>query len=210
MQDGRKAVGSIPYISVAFFPISKQNFIAYCSSKVSSHQDCIFEIHELWQSGFSRVYFNCCCSCSFEAEIIKIGQSSYKMYSNNIVNFQKSTTILNAHTKNVWKLIVCTSYIYIYIYIQNRKLQYLYIKLPSIEASLYRRAAMETLVWFDLVLWHIKHCRLFNAKSSLWFGLVGFYGISIIIGYLMPNPLNAYILNIYDLVWLGFMAYQPL
>ena len=28
--------------------------------------------------------------------------------------------------------------------------------------------------------------------------------------YLMPNPLYTYILNISDLVWLGFMAYQPL
>ena len=27
---------------------------------------------------------------------------------------------------------------------------------------------------------------------------------------LMPNPLYTYILNIYDLVGLGFMAYQPL
>ena len=33
------------------------------------------------------------------------------MYSNNIVNFQESTTILNACTKKVWKHIVCTSYI---------------------------------------------------------------------------------------------------
>ena len=44
----------------------------------------------------------------------------------------------------------------------------------------------------------------------IWFGLVGFYGISIIVGYLMPNPLYTYILNIYNLVGLGFMAYQPL
>ena len=35
MQDDRKAVWSIPYISVAFFPSLKQNFIAYHSSKVS-------------------------------------------------------------------------------------------------------------------------------------------------------------------------------
>ena len=70
--------------------------MAYRSSKVS---DCIFEIHHLWQSGFSRVYSNCCCSCSFEPEIIRIGQSSHKMYSNNILNFQESTTILNAYTK---------------------------------------------------------------------------------------------------------------
>ena len=92
---------SSPYISVAFFPSLKQNFIAYHSSKVSSCPDCIFEIHQLWQSGFSRVYSNCCCSCSFEPEMIKIGQSSHKMYSNNILNVQESTTILNAHTKNV-------------------------------------------------------------------------------------------------------------
>ena len=30
----------------------------------------------------------------------------------------------------------------------------------------------------------------------VWFGLVGFYGISTIVGYLMPNPLYTYILNI--------------
>ena len=106
MQDAPKAVWSIPYISVAFFPSLKQNFIAYHSSKVS---DCIFEIHQLWRSGFSRVYSNSCSSCWFEPEIIKIDQSSHKMYSNNILNFQESTTILNAHTKKVCKLIVCTS-----------------------------------------------------------------------------------------------------
>ena len=69
------------------------------------------------------------------------------------------------------------------------------------------------LVWLDFM----AYFRLFNAKSSLyiyikyiWFGLVGFYGISTIVGYLMPNPLYTYIWNKYDLVWLGFMAYQPL
>ena len=110
MQDGRKAVWSIPYFSVAFFPSLKQNFIAYRSSKVSSRPYCIFEIHHLWQWGFSRVYSNCCCRCSFECEIIKIGQWSHKMYSNNTLNFQESTTILNACTKKVWKLIEGTSY----------------------------------------------------------------------------------------------------
>ena len=45
------------------------------------------------------MYFNSRCSCSFEAEIIKIDQSSHKMYSNDIVNFQESTTILNACKK---------------------------------------------------------------------------------------------------------------
>ena len=33
MQDGRKAVWSIPYVSVASFLSLKQNFIAYYSSK---------------------------------------------------------------------------------------------------------------------------------------------------------------------------------
>ena len=111
IQDGWKAVWSIPYVSVAFFPSLKQNFIAYRSSKVSSCPDCIFEIHQLWQSGFSREYSNSCCSCWFEPEIIKIGQSSHKMYSNIIVNFQESTTILNAYTKKVWKLIESTLYV---------------------------------------------------------------------------------------------------
>ena len=69
-----KAVWSIPYISVALFPSLKHNFIAYRSSNVSSRPDCIFEIHQLWQPGFSRVYSNFCCSCLFEPEIIKIGQ----------------------------------------------------------------------------------------------------------------------------------------
>ena len=99
LQDGRKAVWSIPYVSGAFFPSLKHNFMAYRSSKVSSRPDCIFEIHQLLQSGFSMVYSNCCSSCSFELEIIKIGQSSHKMYSNKIVNVQESATILNAHTK---------------------------------------------------------------------------------------------------------------
>ena len=84
------------FFFVAFFPSLKQNFIAYRSSKVS---DCIFEIHQLWQSGFSRMFSNCCCSCSFEPEIINICQLSHKMYSNNILNYQVSSTILNTCTK---------------------------------------------------------------------------------------------------------------
>ena len=114
MQDGWKAVWSIPYVSVTFFPSLKPNFIAYHSTKVSSHPDCIFEIHQLWQSGFSRVYSNCCCSCWFEPEIIKIGQSSHKIYSNNIVNFQESTTILNPVQKNLETYWIHHVYIYTY------------------------------------------------------------------------------------------------
>ena len=38
------------------------------------------------------------------------------------------------------------------------------------------------MIWIDWVLWHMNHCRLFNAKSSLYiyikyigFGWFGFY-----------------------------------
>ena len=41
------------------------------------------------------------------------------------------------------------------------------------------------------------------------YDLIGFYGISTIVGYLMPTPLYTYIYWIY-MIWLGFMAYQPL
>ena len=71
----------------------KTEFYCNRSSKMSSRPDCMFEIHQLWQSDFSRVYSNCCCSCSFEPEILKIDQSSHKMYINNIVNFQESKTV---------------------------------------------------------------------------------------------------------------------
>ena len=36
-------------------------------------------------------------------------------------------------------------------------------------------------------------------------GLVWFYSISTIVGYLIPNPFYSYILNIYDLVWFGLV-----
>ena len=55
MKDGRKAVWSIPYVSVAFFPSLKHNFIAYRSSKVSTHPDCIFKIHQLWRDNQTLV-----------------------------------------------------------------------------------------------------------------------------------------------------------
>ena len=55
MQDGRKAVWSILYVSVAFFQSLKQNFIAHRSAKTSLRPDGIFKIHQLWQSGFSKL-----------------------------------------------------------------------------------------------------------------------------------------------------------
>ena len=62
--------------SILFFGIFPSlDFIVYRSP---SRQDYIFEIHQLWQSDFSRVYSNWRCSCSFKPEVIKIGQSSHK------------------------------------------------------------------------------------------------------------------------------------
>ena len=61
---------------------------------MSLNPDCIFEIYHLQTSGFSRVFSNSCCSCSFEPETVNIGQPSHKMYSDNIVNFQEFMTIL--------------------------------------------------------------------------------------------------------------------
>ena len=51
--------------------------------------------------------------------------------------------------------------------------------------------------------WHINSWKLFKSKPSLyiyikyiWFGLVGFYGISTIVCNVMRNPFYTYILNI--------------
>ena len=114
MQNGRKGVWSIQYVSVAFFPSLKQNLIAYHSSKVSSRPDCIFAIHQLWQSGFSRVYSYSCSSRLFEPEIIQIGQSSLMMYSNNILNFKYDNfkCLYKKSLETYW-----INHVYIYIYI---------------------------------------------------------------------------------------------
>ena len=53
------------------------------------------------------------------------------------------------------------------------------------------------------IFFHVLDSTLRVVGSVGWF-----YGISTIVGYLMPNSFYIYILNIYDLVWLGFMAYQ--
>ena len=75
------------------------------------------------------------------------------------------------------------------------------------------------MIWFGWVGFYgiSTIVGLFNAKSSLYVyikyirsGFVWFYGISTSVSYLMPNPLYTYILNIYDLIWLSFMEYQPL
>ena len=123
---------SVRFCGIFFFSSLTHYFLAKHSSKVSSGPDCIFEIHQLWQHGCSRVYSNSYCRCSFEPKIIKISQSSHNLDSNNIVNSQESRTILNACTKKVWELIQGKTYIYIYIYISffyflSRGIIYIYV-----------------------------------------------------------------------------------
>ena len=64
---------------------------ARCSKSSLKYPICfcgIFSKFKIISRMFSRVYTDSCCSCLFESVIIKIGQSSHKMYSNNILNFQ--------------------------------------------------------------------------------------------------------------------------
>ena len=141
MQDAPKAVWSIPYIS---FPSLKRNFIVYRSSKVSSCPDCIFEIHQLWQLGFSRVYSNSCCSWSFKPEIIKIGQSSHKMFSNKYTEFSRvynnSRCLYKKSLESYWMHHILHLYILLLFYqaqLFDLFLSILFLQiLPSVEKIL--------------------------------------------------------------------------
>ena len=168
---------SIPYVSVTFFPSLKQNFIAYRSSKVSSRPYCIFEIHQLWQSGFSRVYSNCCCSCSFKTEIMKFCQSSHRMYINNILNFQESSPILNACAKKslesywmhhvyVLSMSIC---IYILLYLYMCIYMYIYEHICHIYIYIYIYIYHGCHILLPVPIWH--HwlplvCLLKNVSSN--------------------------------------------
>ena len=68
------------------------------------------------------------------------------------------------------------------------------------------------MIWFygiSTIIGYLMPNPLYTYMSNIY-NLVWFYAISNIVGYLMPYPLDTYILDIYDLVWFGFMAYQPL
>ena len=68
--------------------------------------------------------------------------------------------------------------------------------------------------YYFVWLGFINHCWLFNAKSSyiyikyIGFGLVGFYGISTIVGYLMPNPLYIYIYIYIYIIYIYIYIYD--
>ena len=108
MQDCPKAVGIIPYVSLAFFPSLKQKFLHRILLNCPHVQIAFLKF-----TVYSRVCSNSYCSCSFELRIFKIRQASHTIYSNKILDFQESITILNASTKKVWKLIEYTTYSYL-------------------------------------------------------------------------------------------------
>ena len=113
-------------------------------------------------------------------------------------------------------------YIYIYIYIYICVCIYMiwfgwvlwhinHCRLLNAKSSLHMY--IKYMILYDWVLCHIINCRLFNAKSFLyiyfkyiWFALVGFYGISTTVVYLMPNPVYTYILNIY-IIWFVWVSW---
>ena len=174
---------------MAFFPSLKQNFIAYRSSKASSCQDCIFEIHHLWQSGFSWVYSNSCCSCLFEAEIIKIDQSSQKMYSNNILNFQKSTTILNAYTKSVETYWIHHVYMHAYDLYDIYEYEYIYCH-PQIDCFVVSQLISVA-----------RRAKCFTQRSNpSWFfiGRLSYRGVSTISAYAKKYFTNIYIFCLHN------------
>ena len=48
-----------------------------------------------------------------------------------------------------------------------------------------------------------------NKHHNIDLDLVWFYDITTIVGRLMQNQFYTNFFNIYDLVWLAFLAYQP-
>ena len=87
-----KAVWSIPYGSLAFFSKFKTEF--YCISFFLS-----FRLH-FWNSTTVTIR-------------LLYGVFQLLLYSNNIVNFRESTTILKAYMEKVLKRIVVISYLHI-------------------------------------------------------------------------------------------------
>ena len=99
------------------------------------------------------MYSNCCCSCSFEPKIIEIGQSSHKMYSNNILNFQESTTILNDGTKkslDTYRMHLV--YVCMYVYV-------------CASSKLTSKKKMDPLQLLGSFIWHVLVIKLFPRRS---------------------------------------------
>ena len=105
---------------------------------------------------------------------------------------------------------LCLSSLRRNLYIEvNKKVSYLNKKLLRVFEIpvlyiFYRYEHYMSISHIALIANMVHHCKIFNAEFSLyihvqiWCGWVRFYGISTLQGYLMPNPLYTYRLNIYD------------
>ena len=143
-----------------------------------------------------------------EAKIMEPSRPILKMIRNSQILCYFICSVWVSWHINPCRLFNAKSYVYIYI-------KYIWFGLVGISTLVGYLMSnpiytyiIKNMIWFS---WLINPCRLFHVKSYLyiyikyiWFGLVG---LSTLVGYLMPNPIYTYILNIYDLVWL---AYQPL
>ena len=94
------------------------------------------------------------------AGIIKIDQSSHKMYSNNIVNFQESTTNLNASTKIVWKLIEGTTYIYACVCVCRQKISIFFNEIFINEEMLPKHT--HTYIYIYIYLKNVHNRKMYN------------------------------------------------
>ena len=121
------------------------------------------------------MYSNSCCICSFEPEIIKIRQSSHKIYSNNILNFQESTTILNACTKMSGNLLTALRTFYKFLSFtplnKVEKLILLLLKKKYLKKILllfvepvFKYATLENLMTISNLL-----CAVTARTSRIWF-----------------------------------------
>ena len=140
----------------SIFPSLKQNFMAYRSSKVSSRPDCIFEIHQLWQSGFSRVYSNYCCSCSFEPEIIKLASHLINICLVHSIRFQTFFVEAFKIVVDSWKFSKLLLYIFLIPFVNwkwlGRTTKYIY-KREDVQAI---EDAIKSL--WSLTTWQLCHC----------------------------------------------------
>ena len=85
-------------------------------------------------------------------------QSGYKNIYDTIIFFESAKTLKNTTNQKLtwcwWPLFNIFFSLYA---VGKRWIHYLY----------FLSVAFQIDAWFGLVLWHINHCRLFNAKSGL-------------------------------------------
>ena len=86
MQDGRKAVWRIPYVSVAFFQVQNIILLHIVLLKCPHVQIAFLKFTSCDNHSLAGC-IPIAASSSFEPEIIKIDQSSHEMYIINILHF---------------------------------------------------------------------------------------------------------------------------